>query len=88
MAETRQRPPAVAFDPRVGGHGGTRFRGAGGRFALNPNRGRLSHCPKSPTGAHHWVITGSRGRCRHCGAGREFNPRPRTRQMALRGSNG
>jgi hypothetical protein len=40
------------------------------------NRGS-TQCPKSPTGAHHWMIpepagTTSKGVCKYCGAVEEF----------------
>ena len=62
----------VVFDPTLGGHGGSKYRGAHGRFIANPNKGKPWYCRESPTGAHHWIITGSEGRCKYCTARREM----------------
>lgn len=56
----------VVFDPSLGMHGGTRYRGKDGRFVPNPNRVESWYCQKSPTGAHHWIIVGERCRCKYC----------------------
>jgi hypothetical protein len=58
----------VVFDPSLGRHGGTRYRGAGGRFTPNLNKGKPWYCQKSPTGSHHWFITARQGRCKYCQA--------------------
>jgi len=58
----------VVFDPSLGRHGGSRYRGAGSRFTPNPNKGKLWYCQKSPTGAHHWIITAHQGQCKYCQA--------------------
>ena len=58
----------AVFDSTLGRHGGTRFRGSGGRFVTNPNRGKPWYCQKSPTGAHHWFMTTREGQCKYCGA--------------------
>ena len=52
----------VVFDPSLGRHGGTRYRGAGGRFTSNPNKEKPWDRQQSPTGAHHWIITAQHGR--------------------------
>lgn len=46
----------MVFDSALGRHGGTRYRGAHGRFVANPNRGKPWYCQKSPTGTHHWIV--------------------------------
>jgi len=56
----------VVFDPSLGRHGGTMYRGTGGRFTPSPNKGKTWYCQKSPTGAHHWIVTGHEGRCKYC----------------------
>ena len=58
----------VVFDPRLGRHGGTRYRGVDGRFAPNANKAMPWYCQKSPTGAHHWIITPHQGQCKYCQA--------------------
>ena len=62
----------VVFDPSLGRHGGTRYRGVDGRFAPNPDKGKPWYCQKSPTGAHHWTITARAGQCKYCNALREM----------------
>ena len=49
-------------------NGGTRYRGADGRLAPNPNREKPWYCQRSPTGAHHWIIIAQEGRCKYCRA--------------------
>ncbi len=61
-----------SFDLSLGRHGGTRYRGVDGRFASNPDKGKLWYCQKSPTGAHHWIITTHQGRCKYCQAVQEL----------------
>lgn len=75
MASMKEAPQAI-FDPSLGAHGGTRYRGAHGYFAPNPNRAKPSFCQKSPTEAHHWVIQGGTGQCKYCLAERHFPPPP------------
>jgi len=58
----------ILFDSSLGRHGGTRYRDDDGRFAPNPNKDKTWYCQKSPTGAHHWLITRQEGRCKYCGA--------------------
>ena len=58
----------VVFDPSLGRYGGTKYRGAGGRFTPNPNKEKPWYCQKSPTGAHHWIITAHQGQCKYCQA--------------------
>jgi len=58
----------ISFDSSLGKHGGTRYRGDDGRLASNPNRDKSWYCQKSPTGAHHWLITKQEGRCKYCSA--------------------
>jgi len=60
------------FDSTLGRHGGTRYRGEDGHFASNPNKEKPWYCQKSPTGAHHWIIIGYKGRCKYCRALCEF----------------
>ena len=62
----------VVFDPSLGRHGGTRYRGASGRFTPNPNKGKPWCCQKSPTGAHYWIITAHQGQCKYCQAVQEL----------------
>ncbi len=58
----------VVFDLSLGRHGGARNRDVGGRFAPNPNKGKPWYCQKSPTGAHHWIITAHHSLCKYCQA--------------------
>ena len=51
--------------------GGIMYRGSSGRFIPNPNKGKSWYCQKSPTGAHHWMITAHEGRCKYCRAVQE-----------------
>lgn len=67
----------VVFDPSLGMHGGTRYRGIDGRFVSNPNKVESWYCQKSPTGAHHWIIAVDRGRCKYCNAFQDL-PEPVT----------
>ena len=56
------------FDSTLGRHGGTRYRSEDGRFASNLNKEKPWYCQKSPTGAHHWIITAHQGQCKYCQA--------------------
>ncbi|MBM4432993.1 MAG: hypothetical protein FJ025_03245 [Chloroflexi bacterium] len=64
---------SVVFDARLGRHGGSRYRGPDGRFVPNPNRAKPWYCQKSPTSAHHWMITGQKSRCKYCRAEQEMS---------------
>lgn len=32
-------------------------------------------CVKSPTGAHHWIVTGHNMTCKHCSVHRDLSPK-------------
>lgn len=69
--------PEVVFDPSLGGAGGggTRYRDKKtGRFVPNSNKNEDWYCQKSPTGAHHWIISENIGQCRYCQITKEFSP--------------
>jgi len=68
QAEKASSATKVVFDQSLGRHGGSRYRGADGRFTPNPNMGKPWYCQKSPTGAHHWIITAHQGLCKYCQA--------------------